>query len=533
MNLTIQESNAFKAIENLVKINQIKVTSTSLKNALLCHSKFPSLIAFTDVLDEFSIPNLAVRILPDQLHQIPLPALAYFEHQSWNTFVTILQITENSITWQHNEDGIRTESILSFTQKWRGIALLVEPDLNSGETNYSSMRKQEILESLRIPFIAFGLLICLGFVMYPILKHYSFIENWPYYALLLTKTIGVISSVLLILNNIHSNNTILQKTRSTSKRINHSNIFISKGSKFGGLVTSLELGLFYFAGGLFTLLIAPKFSHYGLGGLSVFPLCYSIWLIYCQIFTNKGWDPLCVTLEVLVWIEFFIFLNGNAINFDLRNITVGGWMVTPILYVIIKKHLQKSSQTDIFKNEFQKIRFSPKYVQSVLSEESTLPPIFEGIKTIEMGSDSAEYMVLLILSPDCILSRDCYLQAKKLIEKDVNFRATIIFTPLFSPNDYGDKVAEKVLSQAPENMLFTLDNWYNGEAKNLTKMVIQPEATEEYKQQLTAQLRWLELALIRETPSMFLNNAQLPKHYAVSEIPKLVKIRFSNLEQNE
>lgn len=532
MKLNPDEKNAFEAIWQLVRLTNLKITATSLKNALLQHPNFPTFVAFSDVLQDFNVPNLATRLTPDRLHEIPLPAIAHFEGGG-GTFITITKIIDDTIEWTHDKIGIKKESIAEFLHHWQGITLLIEPNETSGEVNYKENRKQEIIESLRFPFIITGLLTCLGLLFYQVITQYSITENWQYYTLLLTKTLGLVVSVMLVWYSIDSNNSFLRSVCQLNNKTNCNNILNSKAARLFGWLTWSEVGLFYFAGGFLTLLFTPHIGAWGLlGSIGVLALPYTIWSIYYQAFIAKEWCLLCISVQVLIWVEFFIFLKmglrlNSFIDLSWQGILsplIGVWGLFPILWAFMKRPLQKALQTDILRKEFQKIRFSPNYVQTVLSKETILPPIFKDMKTIQMGNDWAENALLLILSPDCASCRMSYYQTKALIEKDANFKANIILAASLAPGN----VATKVLSQAPENMLFALDEWYKDETKNLTKWVIQEDATEEGKKQVSIHLRWLELAGFSEAPVVFLNNAELPKHYVISEIHKLLQIGFAN-----
>ncbi len=536
MKLNPNEKNAFEAIWQLVRLTNLKITATSLKNALLQHPNFPTFVAFSDVLHDFNVPNLATRLTPDRLHEIPLPAIAHFEGGG-GTFITITKIMDDTIEWTHDEIGIKKESITSFLHHWQGTTLLIEPNETSGEVNYKENRKQEIIESLRIPFIITGLLACFSFLFYQVTKQYPITENWQYYALLLTKTLGLVISVMLVWYSIDNNNSFLRSVCQLNNKTNCNNILNSKAAKIFGWLTWSEVGLFYFAGGFLTLLFTPPLVTSGLlAGLCILALPYTIWSIYYQAFIAKEWCPLCVTIQVLIWVEIFIFLKMGFIQNSFSGINwhnisssfLGIWGILPLLWAFVKKPLQKSLYTDSIYQEFQKLKFDPNYIQALMSKEVYLPPIFEGMKTIEMGNPEADDKFLLVLSPDCASCRASYYQAKALIEKDDNFKATIILATSLAPNDNAGKVAAKVLSQTSENMLFALDGWYKDETKNLTKWVIQEDATEEGKQQVAIHLRWLELAGISEAPVVFLNNAEIPKHYSISEIPKLLQVGFAN-----
>jgi ABC-type bacteriocin/lantibiotic exporter with double-glycine peptidase domain len=110
MKLNPNEKNVFEVLWQLIKLSKLKVTATSLKNAIQQHREASTLVGLSDVLNEFNIPNLGTRLSPEQLYEIPLPAVGYFDING-GTFVTIKKIENDIIEWYHDQDGIIKESI--------------------------------------------------------------------------------------------------------------------------------------------------------------------------------------------------------------------------------------------------------------------------------------------------------------------------------------------------------------------------------------------------------------------------------------
>lgn len=79
MKLNPSEKNALDALTYVVESTGVKVTSQSVKEQLYLHPDFPSLLSFSDILQSWSIPNIATRVFREQLLEIPLPAIAYLE----------------------------------------------------------------------------------------------------------------------------------------------------------------------------------------------------------------------------------------------------------------------------------------------------------------------------------------------------------------------------------------------------------------------------------------------------------------------
>jgi len=536
MKLNDNEKNVFEALWLLIQKSGIKITATSLKNAILQTNQANTMLGLCDILYDFNIPNLATKISPEQLYEIPLPAIVHFDAMG-GTFATLTKIENDTVEWVHEKFGIHTEKIHNFTQKWRGITLLIEPNQTSGETNYKENRNQEIIENLRLPFIITGLLICLGIVLFPIINNTSLVENWQYYALFLTKSIGLAISCLLIWYSFDSSNSFLQTVCQLNNKTNCNNILNSEAAKIFHWLSWSEIGIFYFAGGFLSLLINPT-SIIPLWVLGGFAIIYTFWSIYYQGIVAKEWCPLCLGIQILLWLEFLIFAQIPFSNFFTINSfpfkVLGAFLITPSLWALIKPHFLKSVRVNKLHNEFQKLKFNSEYLETLFNKESSLPPIFEGMNSIRMGNSEAMNTLTMVLEPTCFSCRQSYWVAKNLVEIGEDIQIQIVLAPSLAPTNEGGQIVRQILSQDPDNYLRILDEWFGNSFKNKQKWIerarLKPENQQGMEQAILF-LRWLELAGITEAPIKFLNNHEIPKIYMATEIVKLMrfsKVGFAN-----
>jgi uncharacterized membrane protein len=531
MTLNPSEKNAFVALNNLLKIAKVKVTETTLKNKLLQHSDFPTLVSLSDVLTDLKVDNMATRINPYQLSEIPLPAIAHFEDGSG--YGIINKIENNQVEWLHEKMGIRLESIAEFSQKWQGITLLAQPNGNSGEENYSKNRRFEIIENSRNPFIISGLLLILGYFIVINFTNLS-VENPNYfYAFLIAKFAGVIVSCFLIWYSIDANNSFLRSVCEINSKTNCGNILNSEAANFFGWLTWSEIGLFYFMGGFIALLFSNNLNEtlLILKWLNVLALPYTIWSVYYQAFVAKEWCVLCLTVQVLLWVEFFTLspisftLNIDIIN-SFINLSLCFLSVT-ILWAFIKKPIQNSGRFDETYNTLQKIKFDPDFVKGILSTERMLPPIFEGMKVLKMGNPEAENIITLALSPSCASCSRTFSEVQKLVHNNTQFRCEIIFSTSNEANHVGGQVARGLLSLPLEQMEEASQKWFRNIKQDQQKWRLNlgiDEDSKEIYQQMAFHLRWLELAGIVSAPAIFLNKAEIPSVFGVSNIEKLCQI---------
>lgn len=535
MKLNPNEKNTFDILWQLIRFSDLKITATSLKKVFLQQQDGTTLAGLSDILHEFSVPNLATRISPDQLFDIPLPAIVHFDIGG-GTYATIKKIENDVIEWYHDTDGIHKEPIRDFIHKWNGVTLLVEPNEESGELNYRASRNNEIIEKFRLPFVSVGLLIIVSLFLQVIFTKINLSEYWQLYGLLFTKGVGLIISTMLVWHGIDSNNTFLKSVCQINNKTNCNNILNSKAAKVFDWLTWSEVGLFYFAGGFIALLFTnlDAFFILQLFGFLVVP--YTLWSIYYQAFVAKEWCPLCVGVQILIWVEFFIFLSLpveshfvsiDTLSFKWQSITIA-FIMTPILWAFVKNPIKKSFQSNSLYVELQKLKFNPDYLNSLMTKELFLPPIFEGMKVISLGEDLAETVLTLVINPLCGSCRETYLTAKKIVETKNDLQVRIILAGSLESDDLGGQVARKILSQeTDERVKFVLNEWFKDSSKNVKQWIIKTkiqEETLEGEHQMRMHLRWLELAGISEAPVTFIDNHELPKIYLTEDILKLLRI---------
>jgi ABC-type bacteriocin/lantibiotic exporter with double-glycine peptidase domain len=146
------KENAVLATYQYLKAIGAKVSEETVEETLKNHPDYPSLLATSDALNEWNVENVAVKITPEQLLEIPTPFLAYL-NSNGGIFALIKSIKNNKIEWIHTIKGTQRESIEDFNKNWNGVVLIAEANENSIEKNYAENHQKEIIKNLRTPII--------------------------------------------------------------------------------------------------------------------------------------------------------------------------------------------------------------------------------------------------------------------------------------------------------------------------------------------------------------------------------------------
>jgi len=532
MKLNPNNINAYETLRYVIGLLKIKITNRSLKDSFLSHSDVSTMSGLSDILNEFYVPNLAVNIGPTQLSEIPLPAIGYFDIGG-GIFVVITKVEEDSIEWYHNVLGVKKEHIQDFLQKWQGITLLIQPNEKSGEINFNENKKKELSEKLRIPIITIGLFVFCSIIFYNNYQNLSFSENVLYYSLLLIKITGTFISSLLILYTFDVNNAFVSKLCQMNASTSCRNILDSKEAKIMGLISWSEVGLFYFGGGLLALFFLKADSLQFLKILNFLALPYTIWSVYYQYVVAKQWCLLCLIIQILLWVEFFLGYNNHA-TFTISSLPLllSVFLFIPIVWNLLKKSLLKSIATDSIYYSSQKVKFDHKYISTWIQNKVSLPPFFEGMEVIKMGNLNAYHQLLIVLAPNCPNCFHIYSSLKNLLNKSEDFLVIFLLAASMNENDKGGKVVRMILSQnSVKDMAAALDMWFNDSSNNIDKWCKKINSKLENEKghyQMNLYMRWMDLAGIVETPSKYLNGSKISNIYSGKDLIKLCTIIQNN-----
>lgn len=524
------EKNALRAVQQLLQTSKVRVTRRTLEEKLWQHPDFPSLASLSNVLDELHVSNLVTRLPSEQLTGIPLPAIAYLETEG-GMLATIHSISGQLIEWTHTTRGRQRESLTSFKQKWNGVTLLVEPDEQSGESDYDENRKREIIESFRYPFAIFGLLACAGCLIALGFRNHSLEANWQLYLLLAVKLIGLVVTGLLVWYDIDSN-SLIRKNTQANNQLNYQRILNSKAAKLFDWLSWAEIGLFYFSGGLITLLLAAMIPTTGAAEYLLLFSCiavpYTLYSVYYQAFVAKEWCLMCMIVQILLWTECmvgFALWTPWPLQFSWQIICLLGFsfLITPALWVVIKVPLQESINFIPFKKELGRIKSDPHYVRGLLRKQRTHPPVFYGMKVVTIGDPDGEHTLIVVSDPLCQRCAKTHREVELLVKNTPNLKCLFIFAV------YGDSkagiIARRILSLPESIMPEALSAWFETlDVKKWMKKMDTLENDDQGQWQLDLHHRWCELAGVTSVPLVFFDDIEIPSLYTVVEMENLIRI---------
>lgn len=530
MKLNPAEKNAYDALVYLTQTVRLPITAMSVKKQLYLHPDFPSLLAMSDVLTEWKVPNIASRVSKDQLVDIPLPAMAYLDLYG-GYFAPIRRVKNEQVEWLDTNRGWQTDSLADFSRKWNNIVLLMEPNEYSGETNYRQKKREELLTDSRVPGICIGFLVCL-FCIRTLFLPDAVLTDRTVMGLLLAKLAGIMVTTLLLWHTIDADNSLLRTLCGLDSRTNCNSVLTSKAAKLWGWLSWSEIGFVYFAGSILAMLIGLSTGQSAvlswLVVLNALALPYTVYSVYYQYRIAKSWCTLCLLVQALFWVEFTLGVahwQSIVLTIDLQTVSLFGLAFTlpVLLWVLLKKPLQQAIQIFPLRRELQKAKFNPEYVESLFSKQPQMPPIFESMRVIKIGNEQAEHTLTVVTNPLCGPCRRLHSELEVLIEHTDTINCQFVFVGSAA----SVPVIQKLLGLHPADAVRAMHQWYRqNDRDNIEwcKDIDHPAKHTDVEQQGQLHARWSELAQVTSTPTLYLNGRQLPLSYMLSDVENLCRI---------
>lgn len=397
-------------ILNLGSLLGVHLKKSKVIRDLASHADYPSVLATSDTLTSYGIKNQGVILESDSLIQQLFPLVCLVtdaKHEASNVIVT--SVENNMVEYLDPSSGYSIDPIDVFSQKWNGIALVIEPP--SELTKTQQPKSMAMLFYQRLVFII-PLFIALSSIL-----AFSF---QGFFA-------GALLSVLYTLA-IYLSFSLLHEELDNDFIESFCSKFFSNGclavinSKPGRILPYLklsEIGLLYYFS---TSVLLCIFSMLGLSAdvllavvciTSFAGVMFSFISLYQQV---KVLDIFCIPCNLISLLNWSIFIlaltsvkSTSTFHFEwsyLVLITI--FYTTGVLFsAIIRNWINLSLVTRddevIIKNIFTSSWFFPALESNCEKEKNPID-----LNELVFGDIHSKDVVCLVLSPYCWVSKRLY-----------------------------------------------------------------------------------------------------------------------------
>jgi uncharacterized membrane protein len=520
-------------IKSFFEALQLNTSALPLTKLLANHPNPNSLAAISDILNETSVQNVTILFSEhekDKLLELPTP---FISQTIEGGFIVVKKMTDSIVEYYSSILGNIKEDWSIFNTQCTGIALLAFPDEKSGARDFPAQNRQVTLEKTAFSLLGIGLTV--GIIGFLIILFQSSL-GLQGVLLMVLKLIGLSICYLLILNDFNNEDSIVNRVCSTGKS-DCNKILTDKNAKLFGLINWSELGLIYFGGSLLFLFFSIEklgLAIQILGFLSLSCVLFSLYSLWYQAFKAKEWCYFCLATLADFWLEFTILfpLSSWTLPTDwqvyiMALISFSG-MIT--LTYFITSYLKKVNQFNDAKSELNHIKYDSALFNQLLQSEKSYNT--EGVMSLSiLENEAVTNSIVIVTNPLCNPCFKTHHQITDYINGCYdNYQIDLIFTirDYSNTNSEDYKIVKRIMSlyryKGQKAALQAIESWYDSENQKTYSNweILHPVENDEVEDFILSQKEWCEKNTIAFTPTVIVNQKQLPKYYQVSDLKYLM-----------
>ena len=393
------------------------------------HPHKNNLLGLSKMLSDYGVQNAATQIEDKEkdIFNIECPFVAHFG----GNFVTVEKVDSTKVQFIRNDTRISIP-VTDFIKSWSGVILLAETSPDSGEPDYKAHRIKDFLVVAQQSILALACILILVFfyihnlVLSPISSDSLFPEILGITSLMIVNLIGVYICYLLVLKQLHIHSRYADKICTLFSQSDCNNVLESDAAKLFGVFGWSEIGLGYFTANIVILLFLPQLIPY-LAIINMLALPYTVWSVWYQKVRARQWCPLCLTVQVLLWIIFFINLIFGYItvpDFSFHSIlSIVSFPLSICLYVIpvfalslLLPKLSKGNQVEQLRQEINNIKANEEVFNTLLKQQT----FYEASKSdsqILFGNPDARLIITILTNPFCNPCAKMHIRVAKLLKE--------------------------------------------------------------------------------------------------------------------
>ena len=158
MRLNADLYNCFLSPQKTLESLKVPYSFSYLKECILSHPHFPSLLAISDTFEKYNISQLPLKIAKEKLDQVSLPCIVQVSKAGKELFYTLTELTPTEIVFYDETGNKNFIGKDEFLKIWNGIVILVEKNEDSVEPNIEEKLKVKRVRTFLIAMLFWMLL---------------------------------------------------------------------------------------------------------------------------------------------------------------------------------------------------------------------------------------------------------------------------------------------------------------------------------------------------------------------------------------
>jgi uncharacterized membrane protein len=516
-----REDNTFEILQGAVRYFRIPVMKSSIKKALKSHSAYPTFKSICDTLNELNIENYPLLYRTDEIMDLKAPYIVHYKNGGGQIgFVS--DIENDIITYYVSYKIKRKISKQEFLEMCSGAVILLNPDEKSGEKDYRSKWQNELISNAILPLTILAFLLFIILVSVNSFTSGEALSDKISLLLFLTKSIGILLSVLLILHEFEVHLSLTDKLCHLNKATNCNTVLNDKASKVFGWFGWADTGFVYFTVGFLFLLI--NLNEQGLSLLAILSalsLPYPLFSIYYQGFVLKKWCPMCLGVQLILIIEFILLLpqfSHFSFAFNTLSDLILTFLVTGIIYTLFILFTREKMSNEMHYYKYLGFKKNPDILRILLYNQMHNDiPVTE--TSLVFGDKVTTLKITAFLSLHCSHCARAFEKIRNLLKDEEDILINLVLmtsdnkmlTTLYNYHRVGED----------EESLRLLDLWFNADPYSRTKVtdgLCIPEDSDITGKVNEANGRLFKECNVLGTPTFFINGYKLPNQYDIDDI---------------
>lgn len=403
-------TNLFNVSACYLKLLNVPLTETTLKQQLEENPFYPSLYCLSSVLERLHIDTTAFKLAKENFNKLQPPFIEYISGQNTGKdFVLVTVASEKEVEFIAENKKPKKVSKEAFLKNWQEIVFIAEVNEKSGEADFDTTRKKEIVEKNKANALIGTTVFIFATSIYFFLYSLSTDSLEKAAVLLLIKMAGVVATILLLIYEIDKSNAFVKSICTAGKQANCAAVLQSKASKILRMSWS-EARFFYFAS-TFLFLLFPGITFpkkkliLALANTVAAP--YIVFSIYYQWKVVKQWCLLCLTVQSVLAAELIWSIPNFWLPLPAFSPLPSVLSLLPVLYCIaiplslwfiLKPLILKAKDEPVYKAAYKRLLYNPETFNHLLQQQATAPDGYENIG-ITVGNPAAENTIIKVCNP--------------------------------------------------------------------------------------------------------------------------------------
>lgn len=513
---------------------RIPVSKKYVRQFILSHADYPSLLCVSDLLENLGLDFEIKRLEICDLREIHIPFLLISEHgrPEFNLVQSQKDLGQLKV---RNEFG-------------SAVMIKVKPTLEIlNEQHRKSYSRQKSLKWIVIMVVSFLIT----------LMTFSLILSFSWFGLIwiVISAFGLLTSYLIYSKDLGFKFAAVEKFCNFGKNASCDKVLESDNSKvlgnikFSDLILSFfifQLVVFYISGFSNQLSNMTWFLFLVLSALALPVIFYSI---YIQYYVLKSWCRLCILVSLVLIFQFaMISWKLYSILLDLTSVEYLGITTMAFIYPIIlgityvaRNNMEEINESYLSMFRASRIKNSPEVFNFLLRQQKKVD-FTTVVQEMVIGNRNAPVQIIFVSNLYCTPCKVMHEEASLIVNLNprdvaITFRFVKVrknFNENISTSQYIFQYwLENIYGKQDESNLtnIMLHNWYG--QMDIIKFsenhrIIGEISEDVYKIEAIHEA-WIDEAKVVRTPTIFINGYELPSTYNLEDLKILILgLRESN-----